>query len=435
MRNMNNFLATKISNFKAETVLYFILALPALFLLVNHYPYFLILSILAVIFMGFIFFLYKKQITAYHYPVLILLTLIYAYFITSYFLSGQYVSNFLSYRFLRTDGNFFFCYILFFIFSVPFFNYRKAVNYYFRFLFISFSIFSVLGIVEYVSGYSEFMTTVDPTAGKIFHALNFAHNATGSVYALVSIFALVFFLKEKIRKKKILYLAIFALCVIALLLTKSRGSYLAFAAGLIFVFWMHFRSVKKVLLYLLGLIVISIPVLWITKTYERILQIFQTGGTAAVRLELWEKAWNLFSQSPLFGIGFARFNDIQSVTSERLAGLRGIWTVYLNPRFYFDFSNAHNSYLQFLAEGGIIGLGLILMFWFLCFGILWKALKLFRYNDFSSKVFLSALSSIVILFILSLTENYFSATTIMVAVSMIVSLAIGLYWQNREELN
>lgn len=432
---MSKLLAKKINDIKIENILYFILALPALFLLVNNYPYFLVLSILIIIFIGLIFFLYKKHITEYHYPVLILLSLIYTYFIISYFFSGQYLSNFLSYSFLRTDGNFFFCYILFFVFSVPFFNYRTVINYYFKLLFLSFSVFSIIGIVEYLSDYSQFTISFDPTAGKIFHALNFAHNATGSVYALVSIFALVFFLGERVKRKKLIYLFIFALCVIALLLTKSRGSYLAFAAGIVFVLWMHFRSIKKMLLSLLGLVIISIPILWITRAYERVIQIFQTTGTAAVRFELWEKAWALFSQSPLFGAGFSRFNDIQSIANENLSGIKGIFAVYLNPRFYFDFSNAHNSYLQFLAEGGIIGLGLLLLFWFLCFRILWNAFKLSKDNNFLRKVFLSSLSSIVILFVLSLTENYFSATTIMVSVSMIVSLSIGLFWQNREYLN
>jgi len=42
---------------------------------------------------------------------------------------------------------------------------------------------------------------------------------------------------------------------------------------------------------------------------------------------------------------------------------------------------------------------------------------------------LGGLASIVLLFVLSFTENYFSTTTIMVPASMIVSLCIGLSWQ------
>jgi len=411
-----------------EKIFYFVLASPALFLLVNKYPYFLVLSIIIVVFLGLIFFLYSRKITSYHYPVLLVLTLIYIYIIISYFFSGQYLSNFFSYNFLRTDGNFFFCYILFFALAIPFFDYKKVANYYFKFIFFVFSVFSLIGIIEFLTGYTAYMIQDSTDRGKMFMGLNIAHNATGSIYALVSIFALIFFLEEKAKKIKILYSIVFLLCVTGLFLSKSTGSYIAFFVAAIFVLWMHFKSVKKFFLTLSVLIIISIPVLWVTHAFERFIQIFQTKGTAAVRLELWEKAWNLFSKSPVFGVGFGRFNDIVSVFHENLAGREGILSVFLHPRFYYGSDHAHNSYLQFLAETGIIGLGLLLFFWCLCFQIIFKALKLAK-DDYSKKAFLAGLANIVVLFILSLTENYFSATTVMVASSMIVSLCIGLAWQ------
>ena len=423
-----NTLIKRIRQHWPEKIFYFVLASPALFLLVNKYPYFLVLSIIIVIFLGLIFFLNSRKITSYHYPVLLVLTLIYIYFIISYFFSGQYLSNFFSYNFLRKDGNFFFCYILFFALAIPFFDYKKVTNYYFKFLFFVFSVFSAIGIIEFLIGYSVLMIGEDTTAGKMFMGLNIAHNATGSVYALVSIFALIFFLEEKVKKVKILYSIVFLLCTAGLFLSKSRGSYLAFFGAAIFVLWMHFKSIKKFFLTLSVLIVIFIPVLWVTHAFERFIQIFQTEGTAAVRLELWKKAWNLFSKSPVFGVGFGRFNDIRSVLYENLVGREGVLAVFLHPRFYFDFSHAHNSYLQFLAETGVIGLGLLLFFWCLCFQTIFKALKLAK-DNYSKKVFLAGLASIVVLFILSFTENYFSATTIMVCASMIVSLCIGLAWQ------
>ena len=203
-----------------EKIFYFILASPALFLLVNKYPYFLVLSILIIVFLGLIFFLYSRKITSYHYPILLILTLIFIYLAISYFFSGQYLSNFFSYNFLRTDGNFFFCYILFFALAVPFFDYKKVTDYYFKFLFSVFSIFSIIGVIEFFGGYSAYMIATDyGTAGRVFMGLNIAHNATGSVYALVSMFALIFFLEEKVKKVKILYSIVFLLCTAGLFLS------------------------------------------------------------------------------------------------------------------------------------------------------------------------------------------------------------------------
>ncbi|MHB8280659.1 MAG: O-antigen ligase family protein [Candidatus Humimicrobiaceae bacterium] len=93
---------------------------------------------------------------------------------------------------------------------------------------------------------------------------------------------------------------------------------------------------------------------------------------------------------------------------------------------------AHNSYLQFIAETSVIGLGLLLFFWISCFVIIFKAFKRAS-SVFEEKIYLSSLASIVALSFLSFTENYFSATTIMICISLVISLSIGAAWEKREE--
>ena len=432
MKNTENTPAKKLKGNRVENIIYILLASPALFLLVNRYPYLLVLSVLSVLILSFVFLFKRQKITSYHYPVLLILTLIYSYFIFSYFFSGQYISNFFSYDFLRTNGNFFFCYILFFALAVPFFNYRKVSDYFFKFTFVVFSAFSLVGIFEYITGLSSFTLLGSVDRGMMFVGLNIAHNATGSIYALVSVFALIFFLQEKTRRNKILYGVVFALSGATLFLTKSRGSYIAFFAVALFVLWMHLASAKKFFITVSAITVISVPILWVTNMIQRFVQILMVDGTAAVRVDLWQKAWELFTKSPLFGVGFGRYNDIRSVLFENLAGYDGFWAVFLHPRFTFGFGHAHNSYLQFLAETGILGLGLLLSFWVLCFHIIFKAYKASK-DSFNRKTFLAGLSAILLLFVLSLTENYFSATIVMIGSSMVVSLCLGLGWQERAE--
>ena len=48
--------------------------------------------------------------------------------------------------------------------------------------------------------------------------------------------------------------------------------------------------------------------------------------------------------------------------------------------------------------------------------------------------YLSSAGSIITLLALSLSENYLSATTIMIPLSMLTSLAIGLSWKETENL-
>ena len=423
-----------------KEIFYILLVAPVLFLLVNKWPYLLVGSVLISILIGFIFFIKKRSVTSFHSELLAILGVIYVYFILSYFVSGQPLSNLLSYQFLRYDGNFFFCYILFFIFSISFSNFKKLADYYFKFIFSIFTIFSLIGIAEYFLSSGFLMVYTEAETGKIYFALNFAHNATGSAYAVVCIFLLVFFLKEKILKIKILFIILLLINLLALLLTKSRAGYVGFFGAAIIVIWLHFKSIKKFSIAIGVILVGSLPVLFLTGIYKRVIGIVNLQqGTTIVRFYIWEKAWYLFSQSPIFGIGYGRFNDVFNIDSGifdigRLRGYPGIVSFYMKQSFYFDSSHAHNAYLQFLTETGIIGLGLILIFWTLCIVKILKAYNNTKEN-FTSKVLLSSLASIFALLILSFFENYLSATTVMISISILVPISIGLYWESYNKIS
>ncbi|MHB8276107.1 MAG: O-antigen ligase family protein [Candidatus Humimicrobiaceae bacterium] len=319
---------------------------------------------------------------------------------------------------------------MFFVFSIPFFNYKKALNLYFKFTFFTFTVLSLFGLTEYLFEKTAFTIQKDPYAGKFFHAFNVTHNATGSVYSMVCIFALVFFLREKNFYKKIGYIFILAVCIIGLFITKSRGGYVGFAVALIFVLWMNYRSLKNFFISFAIIFVGSIPFLYITGAYKRILQIFDFKATTIVRFDLWERAWNLFSQSPIFGVGFGRYNDI--FENSRLQGIRGLVDIYIDPNFTINDAHAHNAYLQFLSETGVLGLFLLLLFWCLCFYKLNRAF-INTENEFSKKAYLCGLGAIVALLTISLTENYLSATTVMICVSIIIALCLGLIWQESKK--
>lgn len=425
-----------------KEISYILLIAPVLFLLVNKYPYLLVISVLISILIGIIFFIKKRAIISLHSELLAILLIIYIYFMFSYFVSGQSFSNLLSFQFLRFDGNFFFCYILFFIFAHPALDYKKLANYYFKFIFIVFTIFSLFGIIEYFQNNWSWMVYTEPDVGKVYFALNFAHNATGSVYAIVCIFLLVFFLKEKEKRLKFLYIILLLINLAALFLTKSRANYLGFIISSIIIIWLYYKSLKKFLIAIGIFIAGSIPVIYFTGVYNRFIQIFETGdSTSVIRFFIWEKAWYLFSQSPLFGIGFGRFNDIFNIDRGlfnigSLRGFSGFITFYMKDNFYYDSAHVHNSYLQFLTETGVIGLALIMLFWLLC---LVKLLKYYNNsenskNDFNKKVLLSAIGSIFIILISSFFEHYLSATTIMIPVSLLIPISISMYWEKTIDL-
>jgi O-antigen ligase len=427
----------KIMNLNIRGAIYILIALLPLFLLMNKFPYLSVVSFLFLFVTSIIYFFNNRIITEYHYRVNIFLLIICLYFILSYFLSNQPLANLFSYDFLRFDGSFFFCYLPFFIFAVPFLNYRKTLNIYLWFLFIIFLIFAVIGFFEYSNNLHFFTVVISKVEiGPELRALNNSHNATGSVAAVASIFALAFFL-ESDKKEKIPYAGILILLFIMLIITKSRGSLVTFAVAVIFLLWVNSKSFLKFIRNLFLMIAVLIPFIFATGTYKRIAQIINIyDENILTRFSLWDKAIYLFKQSPILGVGFGRYNDIvwKNYDMVHLSGYPGIFALYKMPGYIFDTSNAHNSYLQFMAETGVIGLILVISFWIFCFVIIFKSYKLTG-DKFAKKVYLSVIGSIIALFVLSLTENYMSAPGVMMCISTVTSLAIGLTWEEKRSVS
>jgi len=418
-----------------KKILYILIILPGLALLINEYSLVGIVSFIIILLLGFIFLLIKKSITSYHFEIVLILSIIYIYFMLSYFTSNQTISNFFSYQFFRYDGNFFFNYIPFFALAVPYFDYKKAARIFIIVIFSTFTLVSFIGLIEYLTeGFSLFFRIQN--GERVFTALNFAHNATGSVYALVCIFLLAFILLERKIKKKALLAIAFVVCLAGLLLTRSRGGYIGFAMGTLVVLWLYFKSWIKFLVTAFSLAAVTAPIVYATGAFSRIIKIFDfTEANISWRFILWQRAWHLFLRSPIFGVGFGRYNDISyeawtevMPNPDLFIGFPGAAAFYMEPYYEFSFSHAHNSYFNFLAETGLLGLGLLIFFWIVCYRRILRGYN-FTKDNYSKKIFLSCMGGIAALFALSLTENYFSATTVMMCLSMIVSLAIGIHWQ------
>jgi len=417
----------KIINIEVKELVYVLFAFLPVFILMNRFQYLSIFSIIALMLISILHFIKNKEISKQHLRIIILLIFFGFYLLFSYFISRQPFINLFKYEFIRYDGNFFFSYAPLIILAVPFLDYRKAASIYFHFLFIAFTFFSIIGFFEYANEINSFMVRIDDVnVGPMFVALNNSHNATGSAFSIVCIFAFAFFLKSD-KKEKIAYGFISILSFIALIMTKSRGSLVAFVVGVFFIFLIGSGSFVKFLRNISILAVVAVPLVFITGTFGRIMQIFYIYDLSALtRFSLWDKAILLFKQSPILGIGFARYNDVPwNFDRVPLSGNPGVSSLYTSGNYIFNDTNAHNSYLHFLAETGLIGLILAISFWVFCFVLIFKDFKKTR-DNFSKKVYLSILGGIITLFILSVTENYMTAPTLMLCLSLATSLAVGL---------
>src|SRR4030066_1501803 len=295
----------KIANIEIKELVYLLIALLPFFILMNKFPYLSIFSIIILLLLSIVHFIKNRDISAQHVRINIFLLFLSFYLLFSYFISRQPVINLFKYGFIRYDGNFFFSYTPFLILAIPFLDYRKAAKIYFQFLFIAFTFFAVIGFFEYINDISSFMVRIDDVyIGPMFIALNNTHNATGSVFAIVSVFAFAFFLESE-NKEKIAYFFITILSFIAVFMTKSRGSLVAFVVGIFFLLLFGSGSFLRFIRNILILAVVAVPLVFITGTYVRITQIFHIYDLSALtRFSLWDKAILLFKQSTILGIGF-----------------------------------------------------------------------------------------------------------------------------------
>lgn len=105
-----------------------------------------------------------------------------------------------------------------------------------------------------------------------------------------------------------------------------------------------------------------ILVLWMTPTGERFKQIFtEKGDNGGQRMEIWQAAIQMTKDNPWFGIGPGNFQNVIETYDSQLARM---------------FS--HNSFLNVLAETGVIGLLLYLSVFLIGSFQLVKAIRLHR---------------------------------------------------------
>jgi len=129
-----------------------------------------------------------------------------------------------------------------------------------------------------------------------------------------------------INKKYYWYIIPLGLIVI---LTQSLGAILSLFLASIFYFYLEGKSQKKSIFILAGILLITAVILFARfLTHGAHTQpIFST----VMRLRYWQDTFVIIQKSPLIGTGMGNFN-------------------LTNSRF------AHNSYLQFWAETGIVSL-------------------------------------------------------------------------------
>lgn len=169
----------------------------------------------------------------------------------------------------------------------------------------------------------------------------------------------------------------FAFAALALLLTQSRGGLLAFAAILLVYAYFSARDRKARMRRVALVVVLCLLAAAVAGFF------FQRLGeiddfTAVSRLAIWGGAFTVFAQSPLFGTGFGNLRGLMG----GLLSLPDGWT-----------GDAHNLYLELLAETGLIGFVAFGILMFLALRIALKQLRKME-NHFNKMIALAIFAAI-----------------------------------------
>lgn len=344
---------------------------------------------------------------------------VWAFWTLSFAMTGESWRTFASFEFQRRDGQIFFCLFPLLAVAAAKPSSRQvswilgaflAVQ---GFVALTASCFDLVGKRKLLTGLLFWVDEGPPVAN--YCGLYFAHNAVGSVQGLGCLVSatLAAFDPEDRRRK---FWGILAIPLLwGVLLSRSRGSLIAMGLGLIVLAVLAVRQgrLKVKGLLLIGIVVVLTGSLFGVRLVHRLEELGVAGGTQTWRLDIWKRALGEWYDSPIVGEGLGRFNDLDREWS----GIRHVYYVVTRATVVNNAFHAHNSYVHFLAEGGILGLGITVGFWG------WIAWKL-RGSREPFRV--AAFLGVLYLFAISMTEHYMGGGALLLVLSSIVGAAWSL---------
>jgi len=187
----------------------------------------------------------------------------------------------------------------------------------------------------------------DPHQGRILSTF-FDPNFVGGFFAFNLFLGTSLFLEEKNPLTKIILVSTIAVLFIALLLTFSRSSYLAFLVGSFVIGLLRSKR-----LFLTLILFFAISVLFIPRIQSRIIGAINIDETSKTRITSWKRASVVVADHPIFGVGFNSYLFAQ----ERYGFIN-----FEKPPTHGS-SGVDSSLLLVLVTTGFVGLIIYLGIW------------------------------------------------------------------------
>ena len=240
-------------------------------------------------------------------------------------------------------------------------------------------------------------------------------NILGVIFVLLIPIAISMLITHKDKYMRVFYFSATIFMTIGLLLTLSRGAWLAFAGAMfIFIITLNPRLIIPFIAF------VGIFILFGGSLSQRLLfmlsPVYLIKSAAGGRLYRWEIGLTMWRRNRLFGVGLGRYGGAVAINNQ------------LAP-FYLD-----NYYLKTLTEMGIYGI-VGLAFVIICFIIF--AMKIIRYQDDIKKRILAIglFSGAMGVLAQNFVENIFEVPAMVIYFWIVIALINTLAPKGKTETN
>ncbi|MBN2853588.1 MAG: O-antigen ligase family protein [Clostridia bacterium] len=279
-------------------------------------------------------------------------------------------------------------------------------------------IIALYGVFQYVTGVEMPAGWVDAAElGVSTRAFSFVQspNILGAIMTLTSMIAVGLFFYEKKKLNKLFYLASFAVMLLCLVFTLSRGAWIGFAVSLfVFVLLKDKRYILPVLA--IGIIVI----LFVPAVSSRVLYMISpeyifsslTGG----RMLRWIEGFDLFKENFLTGVGLGHFGGAVAMH----------YPNYFPKAFYMD-----NYFLKTAVETGILGVTSFIVLLYAMLSSIFKNVKLNK-NTPQGDLLLALFSGLFGVTVHCFFENIFEVPGMITLFWMVAACAMVMIYKKKE---
>lgn len=217
------------------------------------------------------------------------------------------------------------------------------------------------------------------------------------------------------REKRLLYLTAIGLMGIALVMSGSRGGLVALIAELVFLAIISTKNRTPAALFvkiglaaaLIAAIAVGTILIGGDSTLTRIAETAGSKDPTSSRLQIWATTLDVIKQNPVLGAGWGAFG----VAYTQFDPLNGRERV----------EQSHNDYLQIIADAGIIGAVLGILFLFFLFRDGWRRIQ--SGDNFRRGLAIGALAGCFAILVHSLFDFVLHTTAISLLFLTLAALA------------